>query len=61
MPLNRLVCLALIRCLMCGLRCGCRFEYLGLLAPQQDAQEGSIELEGKENTNSEQQEAVAAC
>jgi hypothetical protein len=45
---------------MCALRCGCRFEYLGLLAPQQDAQEGSIELEGKENTNSEQQEAVAA-
>ena len=44
---------------MCVLRC--RFEYLGLLAPQQDALEGGAELEGKENTNSEQQEAVAAA
>jgi hypothetical protein len=42
------------------LRCGCRFEYLGLLAPQQDAVEGSTELDGKENTNSEQQAALAA-
>ena len=40
----------------------CRFEYLGLLAPQQDGQEGGLEVEGKENTNSEQQqEAVAAA